>query len=107
MNAADQIRNLNQIPPVSKEEKRKKMMTSIVLTMGTLMSILFLIYTFMQKLEADKQTEIAVKAKMEADRNRIEAETMRITAEYHQKQAVQQRALAEEALAACEKSKKK
>ena len=82
-------------------------MTSIVLTLGTFMSILFLIYAFMQKLEAEKQTAMAVEAKIEAEKQRTEAEKMRLTAIYHEHEAVQQRKLAEEALVACEKSKKK
>jgi C4-dicarboxylate-specific signal transduction histidine kinase len=107
MNAEDQIRNLNQIPPLSKEERRKKIMTSIVLTMATLISVLFLVYAFMQKQEADKQRAMVVEAKMEADHQREEAVKMRLTAEYAKMEAEKQRDLAVEALAACEKSKKK
>ena len=107
MNVEDQIRNLKQISPLSKEEKRKKIMTSIVLTGATVISVLFLTYAFIQKLEADKQREFAIMAKMEADQQRAEAEKMRLTAEYQRREAEQQRALALEALAACEKRKRK
>lgn len=107
MNAEDQIRNLKQIPPLSKEEKRKKVMTSIILTLSTIISILFLIYAFMQKLEADMQRKAAEEARIEAEHQRTEAEKMRLTAEYAKAEAEKQRALAVEALAACEKSKKK
>ena len=107
MNAEEQIRNLKHIPPLSNEEKRKKIMTSIVLTMATLISVLFLVYAFVQKLEADKQRALAVEAMEEANKQRTEAEKMRITAQYQQMQAEKSRTQAEEALAACEKSKRK
>ena len=100
MNAEDQIRNLKQILPLSNEEKRKKIKTSIVLTMATLISVLFLMYAFVKKLEAEKQTKIATKQRELAIQNFKKAQAAREEAE-------KQRALAEEALAACEKSKKK
>lgn len=107
MSAEDQIRNLKQIPPLSKEEKRKNMRTSIVLAMATLISILFLIYAFMQKLEADKQRALAVASMEEANKQRAEAEKMKLTAQYQEMQARKQAEAAEAALVRCEESKKK
>ena len=107
MDAEERIQMLRQIPPQSNFEKKQKMRTAIVLTLATIISLLFLVYAFMQKLEADKQRAIAVAEKMEADQQRAEAEKMRLMAEYQKIEAEKQRALAEEALAACEKSKKK
>ena len=107
MNAEDQIRNLNQTPPLSKEEKGRKIMSSVVLTLATLISVLFLVYAFMQKQEADMQRKAAETAKMEADIQRAEAMKMRVETEYAKMEADKQRALAVEALAACEKNKKK
>src|SRR5688572_33137471 len=101
MNAEDQIRNLKQIPPRSKEETRKKITTGIVLAMATVISVLFLVYAFVQKLEADKQRALAVEATKEAEKQRTEAEKMRITAQYQQMEAEKSRAQAEAALAAC------
>jgi cell division protein FtsX len=114
MNAEEQLRKLKQIPPLTKEEKRRKLMTAIVLSLATLLSVLFLVYAFVQKLEAEKQAELAIEMKVEADRQREEAERQRVTALYAQHQAVaakeeadKQRSLALEALVNCEKSKKK
>lgn len=39
-------------------------MTSIVMSLATLLSVLFLVYAFVQKLEADKQKEIAIKSRL-------------------------------------------
>ena len=107
MNAEERIQMLKQIPPQSSFEKKRKIKTTIVLTLATLISLLFLVYAFIKKLEADKQREIAVIEKMEAERQRTLAEQMRLTAVYQQMQSEKARVLAEEALAACEKSKKK
>jgi choline-glycine betaine transporter len=113
MDAEEQLRKLKQITPITKEEKRKQLRTSIVLALATLLSVLFLVYAFIQKLEADKQAELATEMKMEAERQRAEADKHRLTAEHERHQAMaardeaeRQRALAEEALANCQKSKR-
>lgn len=106
MNAEDQLRKLKQIPPLTPEEKRKKVVTAVVLAISTLISVLFLIYAFMQKLEADAQREIAVQLKVEAEKQREMAEVNRKVAEYAQREAEVQRKKAEEALAECQKSKR-
>ncbi|GEM_PF-2368119 len=107
MNAEDHIQKLKKIPPLTKEEKRKQLTTAIVLALATLLSVIFLLYAFIQKLEADKQTALAIEMRMEAEKQREEAERQRLMAEYQKMEAEKQRVLALEALANCEKSKRK
>src|SRR5688572_12642477 len=108
MSAEDQIRQLKQIPLLTKEEKRKKLMTAVVLLLSTLISVLFLVYAFIQKTEADKNANLSIQLKIQADQMRVEAERQRIEAVYAQRQAIaareeadKQRALAMEALENC------
>ncbi len=55
MNAEEQIQMLKQIPPQSKAEKSRNLRRAVVLAMATVVSVLFLVYAFVQKLEADNQ----------------------------------------------------
>jgi hypothetical protein len=107
VNAEERVQMLKQIPPQSNFEKKQKIKTAIVLTLATVVSILFLVYAFMQKLEADKQRSMAVAAQQEAEKQRGEAEKMRLTVQYQLMQAEKQREAAAAALAACEQSKRK
>ena len=62
------------------EQKRKLQRarrTALVLATATIISVLFLIYAFIQKLEADKQREAAVLAQVKAEENFNEAEKQR------------------------------
>ena len=53
MDAEEQNRKLKQIPQLTKAEKRKKLTTAITLALAALISVLFLIYAFIQKQQAD------------------------------------------------------
>lgn len=113
MDAEEQIRKLKQIPPLTKEEKRKKLITAIVLSVATFISVLFLVYAFMQKLEADKNSTLARLLKIEADLFRVEAERLRdladkqrIESEVSRAEADRQRLMALEALENCKKNKR-
>ena len=69
------------------EQKRKLQRartTALVLATATIISVLFLIYAFVQKLEADNQ-------RIEADNARIEADKLRVKAEELFKEAEKQR----------------
>lgn len=69
------------------EQKRKLQRarrTALVLATATIISILFLIYAFIQKLEADKNFELA-------EARRVEAEDLRVKAENSFKEAEKQR----------------
>lgn len=106
MSAEDQIRQLKQIPPLTKEEKRRKLMTGVMLSISTFISVLFMVYAFIQKQEADYQKEAAVKAQIEAEKNFMLAEEQRSIAQAAQVEAEQQRALALQALEDCKKTKR-
>jgi hypothetical protein len=107
MSAEDQINMLNQIPPQSNFEMKRARKTALVLATTTIISILFLIYAFLQKKEADKQAVIAVEMKMEAEKQREIAEASREMAVLAQQEAERQRILADKALADCERNKRK
>lgn len=82
------------------EQKRKLQRarrTALVLATATIISVLFLIYAFIQKLEADNQREVAVKAQLEAEKNFKEAEIQRQAAVEAKNEADKQRIAAEAA----------
>ena len=113
MNADEQLHKLKQDQPLTKEEKRKKVITAIVLAVSTLISVLFLIFAFMQKMEADKLKEEAVAAQVKvievqkmAEAARKEADLQRMIAEKNMATAMEQKALAAKALEDCKKSKR-
>ena len=76
------------------------MIKNILLVVMTIVSLMFFGYAFIQKLEADKQFELAVAARTEAVR-------MELSANENKREAEEQRALAKEAieaLTACQKN---
>lgn len=87
------------------EQKRKLQRartTALVLATATVISVLFLIFAFVQKLEADDQREKAVIAQEAAEKNYLEAEKQKAAAlvekeraEAAQKVAEEQRQIAE------------
>jgi cytochrome c-type biogenesis protein CcmH/NrfG len=103
MNAEEQLNKLKQIPPLSKEDKRKRLVTAMVLALATLLSVLFLLVAFVQKQVADKSRVEAENQRMEAERQAELAQQSRIAAEHAQLQARQQ---LEQALAELENCKK-
>jgi hypothetical protein len=95
------------------EQKRKLQRarrTALVLATATIISVLFLIYAFLQKLEADKQKIIAQQQSIEAQKQRdiavglqklaeaerLKAERARAEAEANFKEAERQRGIAEQ-----------
>jgi hypothetical protein len=96
MKAEDQINMLKQISPQSNFEKKQARKTALVLAAATNISILFLIYAFLQKKEADKQA-------VHAEENRVEAEMAQAEAIAAQKEAEKQRAIAMSAQAEAER----
>jgi WD40 repeat protein/energy-coupling factor transporter ATP-binding protein EcfA2 len=75
------------------EQKRKLQRarrTALVLATATVISILFLIFAFLQKLEADANFELA-------EQRRIEAEGLKVAAEQARDDAEKQKILAEQA----------
>ncbi len=79
------------------EQKRKLQRartTALVLATATIISVLFLIYAFVQKLEADNQRIAADIARVEADKLRVKAEDALKDAEIQRKAAELARAAA-------------
>lgn len=112
MNADERIQTLNQVPPLSNFEKKRKFRAAIVLALSTLMSIFFLVYAFIQKQEADKNFETLIQLRTEneqlkqiAEAARMEADRQRSIAMYNEKSAVEARHQAEKALQECKKRK--
>lgn len=111
MRAEDNINMLKQIPPPSNFEKQRARRTAVVLAASTIISILFFIYAFLQKLEANKQAATAQKFRVEAEALRVEAENQREIAEQERKrtqsalqEAMIQHERAEQALADCKRN---
>lgn len=107
MKAEDLIRKLNEQPAEDPEQLKRARKTALVLATSTIVSILFLIYAFLQKLEADAQSKRAEEYRVEAVLAKEEAEKQKKIAELGRAEAEQQRNLAEQALAECEARLKK
>ena len=81
------------------EQKRKLQrarVTALVLASATIISILFLIYAFTQKLEADRQANIAKENARIAEERRVEADQQRAIADVRRQEAETAEALAEQ-----------
>jgi len=83
------------------------MVKNILLIVMTIVSLMFFGYAFIQKLEADKQFLISEKLTEEVEKQKSIAVMNEQLAIAAQKEAEKQHVLAVEALAACEKSKRK
>jgi len=105
MSAEDQINMLNQIPPVSNFEMRRSRRIAVVLAAAMILSILFFVYAFLQRIEADKQRAIAIVNLEEARRSEQEGMIMAEMARKQQAIAEQQLTQALQALENCKKSK--
>jgi len=80
MNAEERIQMLKQVPADSNFERKRKIRTAIALSVATALSVLSLIFAFIQKQEADRQRNVAVEQRMEAEKQREQAEQQRIIA---------------------------
>ena len=90
----------------SRHEKRTKARTQLVLILSTVISLLFLVYGFVQKKEADLARDQAVEAQRTAIQAKIESDYQRMQAIAAQKEADAQRQAAMQAVADCAKNKK-
>lgn len=93
-------------PQVDPEQLKRSRRVAIVLATSTIITILFLIYSFLQKLEADKNYQLAEQYRIEAELAKNEAQKQRDLAEATRAEAEKQRQLAEQALAECQKTKR-
>lgn len=105
MDAEEQLRRLRQTPQPTPEAKKRKMASSILLTLATLLSVLFLVYAFVKKTEADKLRVEAENLQVEAVRQERLAREAQAMAELNRAAAEKAMAEALQALADCRKSK--
>jgi type II secretory pathway component PulC len=106
MDAEEQLRRLRQTPQSTPDEKKRKMVSSILLTLATLLSVLFLVYAFVQKLEADHLRVEAENLRVESVRQERLAKEAQAMAELQQAAAEKAKAEALQALADCKRNKR-
>jgi len=91
-----------EVAKPSRNELRRARMRAIVLAAAALISILFFIYGHIQKMEAEKNYELA-------EQNRIEAEKQHdtaVVAQYNASMLAQQLSKAIQSLEGCQKNRK-
>jgi hypothetical protein len=82
------------------------MVKNISIAVLLVLTILFGVFGYIQKIEADAQREIAVQQKLEAEMQKKLAEQTMVQAQYAHQEAELQRRMAEEARAECLKNKR-
>lgn len=86
------------------------MVKNILLVVLTILSLMFFAFGYIQKIEADRQTELVITIKIEAEKAKAEELIQRDRAVAAQAEADAQRALAiknEKRAVECEKGKRK
>jgi WD40 repeat protein len=73
---------------LQKRVLRRARATAIILGIAALIAMLFFFFGYLQKIESDKQTDLARAGQVEAEKQRIAAEKAQLTAKYQQEQAV-------------------
>jgi WD40 repeat protein/ABC-type oligopeptide transport system ATPase subunit len=89
---------LKNLEMLQKRQLRRAKVTAIILGTATVVSILFLFFGYTQRLEAFKQTEVALQQQKIAEQKSVEAGKARALAEQKQLEATTQKNRAEEAL---------
>jgi hypothetical protein len=82
-------------------------MKNILLIVTTILALMCFAFGYVQKLEADRQRELAIILKTQAEQAELKAVQQQELAEAARAEAEKQRILAMEAISACEKNKKK
>jgi hypothetical protein len=80
---------------LQKRMLQRARITAIVLGIAALIAILFFVYAYLQKIDADNNRVLAEEGRKEAELQKIEAERQRLTASYQEKQAIEQKNKAE------------
>ena len=80
---------------LQKRMLRRARITAIVLGIAAIIAILFFVYAYLQKIDADNNRILAEEGKKEAEFQRVEADKQRLTASYQEKRAVEQKNIAE------------
>lgn len=74
---------------------RRARATAIILGIAALIAMLFFVFAYIQKIDADRNLVKAEEQRVEAEKQRIAAEDSKLTAEYQEKKAVEARNVAE------------
>lgn len=80
---------------LQKRTLQRARITAIVLGVAALIAILFFVFAYLQKIEADNNRILAEQGKMEAERQRSEAEKQRNIAQYQEQKAKEEKTKAE------------
>jgi WD40 repeat protein/energy-coupling factor transporter ATP-binding protein EcfA2 len=72
---------------LQKRVLRRARATAIILGIAALIAMLFFFFGYLQKIEADNKTEIALEQRAEAEKQRIIADKQKLEATFQQKQA--------------------
>jgi WD40 repeat protein/ABC-type oligopeptide transport system ATPase subunit len=80
---------------LQKRTLRRARATAIILGIAALIAMLFFVFAYLQKIDADNNRVLAEQGKQEAIVQRSEAERQRLTAKYQQDKAVEQKNKAE------------
>jgi WD40 repeat protein len=83
---------------LQKRQLRRARVTAIILGTATVISLLFLVFGYTQRLEAIQQSERAEAQRLVAEQKSTEADKARQTAEQKSKEALEQKNRAEEAV---------
>ncbi|HET9053269.1 MAG TPA: hypothetical protein VFM90_03800 [Cyclobacteriaceae bacterium] len=104
MTAEELNKKLHEKPKSTKEEVKRARRTAIVLAASTVIAILFFVYAFIKKTEADAQRELALKLQMELQEVKEQAEQEKQKAKMQQMVAMEARHEAEKQRAMSEQN---
>lgn len=93
------------IDELNKLQKKRARSTAIVLAAATFMSVIFFVYAVIQKLEADRQTELARVNERLANEQRALAQTQMDESRKAMEALMQQKVALEQLLQNCKGSK--
>ncbi len=85
----------NKIKMQKRQMKRTKIVATI-LGVAAIISMGFMLFAFVQKIQADRQTKLAIDRKLEADLQRVKADTATVHATKEKSRAVASATLAEQ-----------
>lgn len=106
MTAEEHIKKLHEKSKPTKEEIKRARRIAIVLAASTVVSILFLVFAFVQKTEADKLQELTLELRVELLEVKEQAEQAQQEAEMQRAFAFKAQLDAQQALEECNKNKK-
>jgi hypothetical protein len=84
-----------------KRHRSRAWVTPVIIGVATIVTLVFLVFAFIQKTEADKQLSIAIEMKTMADQQAFQAAEQKRGAEVHAEAMSQRIAVLEEQLKNC------